>query len=169
MSVLGKRQPVLPEGTEPKTGRMLIKAERVIHSLGEDGVKPLPAAEFKKVRVSAGYGTPEMKASALKPVVLGNRVLNWIDVEKIEIAHIKEMVPKEETVVVFHLDAIANMGAKEIDYETMRQASWDYACMEKIDSEEMRDRYLATRLKSFDGYLSRKVYATALGLMEFRQ
>jgi len=169
LSVLRKVQPVLSDEAVPKAGRLLMRAERVIHSLGEDGVKPLSPAEFKKLKDGIGYGSPEMHATTHRPVVLGGRVLNWFDVDRVEVSQIKAMLPKEETVVIAQLDTIANMGAKEIDREIMSRASWDFSCIQKLGDEALQERYLATRLKSFDDYLSRKVYATALGLMEFRE
>lgn len=169
MSVLRKVQPVLSDEAVPKAGRLLMRAERVIHSLGEDGVKPLSPTEVKKLKDDLGYGTPEMRTTVLKPVVLGGRVLNWVDVDTVEVSQIKAMLPKEETVVVAQLDTIANMGARTMDRATMMQASWDFSFIQKLGDEALQERYLAYRMKYFDGYLERKVFATALGLMEFRE
>jgi len=164
-----KRAPVEGGEGESLGKRLLARCERVITSLGEDGVKPLSPTEFKKIRDSLGYGTPEMRKSAIRPITIGTNVLNWADLDEIKLETLKEAIPHEEAVVASYLETLANMGAKSIERTILIQAAWDHAVIEKIRDENLIERFLATRLKAFDDYLSRKVYAFSLGLMGFRK
>lgn len=165
-----ERKPLPIYGDEIQMrGGMLMKCERVIASLGEDGVKPMAAAEFKKVKAELGFGTPEMKAVVTRPLFLGPQVLDWQKTESVHLDLLKAVLPREELIVHSQLEAVSGMGAKELNRQILMQASWDYACMERISDEGLVERFLATRLKTFDDYLSRKLYAFSLGLMEFRE
>jgi hypothetical protein len=164
-----RKVPVQDAEVESPGRLLLARCERIIARLGEDGVKPLSPSEFKKVRNELGYGTPEMRESAMRPLVIGPNILNWTDLDEIKLEMLREMLPREDAVISSYLETLANMGATSIERTIFVQAAWDHAFIERIADEALIERFLATRLKAFDDYLSRKIYAFSLGLMGFRR
>ena len=151
---------------------LLAHCEHVLAKLGEDGIAPLRAEEFKKLRdgIASSADSAPLAANPFRAVKIGGFELNWAESEHMALAELSGMLRELGGFdpIVAHIDKLSNMGVKGIGRPMLVQASWDMAYLNCIKEESMRDRYLATRLKALESYSERKAYSLALGLMEFQ-
>ena len=144
-------------------GLLLAECERVISALGEDGVRPLPAAELKKISEKVGKGSP------FNPVLIGDVLLDWAGSDSVSLQDLKSIIPMHEVLMASYLNTLMGMGAKEIRRGMLIAAGNDKRLIESIEDDSIRSGIIAARLKTFGNYIERKLYALSLGVMAYQE
>lgn len=154
----------VPEEEMPAIGGMLLaECERVISALGEDGVRPLPQSELKKISEKAGKGAP------FNPVLIGDVLLDWADADSVSLHDLKAVIPVNEALMASYVNTLIGMGAKEIKRGMLIAAGNDKRLIESIEDDGVRTGIIAARLKTLGNYIERKLYALSLGVMAYQE
>lgn len=154
-----------PEEAVPVGGLLLAECERIISVLGEDGVRPLGAADLKKLSEATGAKVRD----PFRPVLMGDVLLDWAEADSVGLHELKDMLPLHETIMMAYASILIGMGAKAIKRSMLVTAGNDKRLLDTIEDEAKREGIIAARLKMLGNYIERKLYALSLGVMAYQE